>query len=186
VYDRVADRKVGDNVINYLTSITDEKEIVLLNNNRTVKALTDRIKQTRSLESDFGKAVEKSKKLITEDMVRHHAVALTRWKRFLVNTGIDKKLSHIKDTKIAEVIVPAQSTLDQYDVFNASLKALSYFRYNAHWNLPTIDTANLGDLTETLDKKYPLVGALDTWRLDTDGVDHLIKYFNVIHEESTP
>lgn len=185
-YKSYSDRAVGASVTKFLQTITDAKEIILLNNSRTVKALETRVKATRSLADDMKKAVEKTEKLVTEDMARHHAIAQTSWKRFLLNTGLDKKLDKIKDEKITEVITPSKKVTDDYNAFNNALNALKYFRYIAHWQLPSIETVTVTNVTEPLNKKYPLVDSINTWNLNTAGVEHLVKYFNMVHEESTP
>lgn len=185
-YKSYSDRAVGATVTQYLKTITDAKEIILLNNTRTVKALETRVKGTRSLSVDMGKAIKRTENLITEDMARHHSITQTSWKRFLLNSGLDKKLDKIKDESIVEVITPSKKVIDDYNAFNLALKALSYFRYNAHWQLPNIETVVVNNVTDPLDRKYPLVGAINTWHLEPDSVDHLVKYFNMVHEESTP
>jgi hypothetical protein len=37
---------------------------------------------------------------------------------------------------------------------------------------------------EKLDAKYPLVSALNAWSLKRNGVKHVVKYLNMVHEDS--
>lgn len=188
-YRYPASREVPDDVVAYFESITDAKEIILLGNSRTVKALEQRIKETRPLIPEISAKLKASAVgLLSDAVVTHYAVRQSSWTRFLTSTGLSKHIKDIKDPEIVQIISPSQATLDEYEKYEKTIGAMRYFSCANGPLVPTIDytTSNraVNRVVKSLDAKYPLVGAINSWSLDENGVRHMVKYFNVIHTET--
>jgi hypothetical protein len=112
-------------------------------------------------------------------------VSESYWKRFFQNAGIEDMVKDIKDPDIIEIITPSASTLDAYEKYDTVVNAFEYLRYPGMPNVRKIDTSK-DNILKKLDQKYPLIDALNAWNLKKRGVTHLVKYFNLIHEESQP
>lgn len=173
----------SESLASYMELVTDEKEIILLGGSRTIKALEQRVKETRPLINDIKGSIGKIDTVITPELVRHALVSESYWKRFLDNAGIDRLVKSIKDPDIIEIITPSAKTMEDYERYETVVNAFEYLRYPGMPAVRTIDTSQDKILTK-LDKKYPLVDALNAWNLKQRGVTHLVKYFNLIHEES--
>lgn len=184
VYKRLGHTQpFSENLMNYMELVTDEKEIILVGGSRTIKALEQRVKETRPLIDDIKAAVGTINTAITPDLVRHAAVSESYWRRFLDNAGISQMVKDIKDPDIIEIITPSAKTLEDYERYETVVEAFEYLRFPGMPSVRMIDTSKDGTLTK-LDKKYPLVDALNAWNLKQQGVKHLVKYFNMIHEET--
>lgn len=177
------DRNTGSELSKFIETITDEKEIILIGNSRTIKALEQRVKNTRNLREDVDTKFKTLSTLLTPEVVKHHAVAQSSWARFLKSTGIDKMIKDVADPEIIEIISPDQAVIDSYKTYEDTKVALKYFDHNGMPMIPQIPYTQINKAVETLDKKYPLVNSLNTWSLDKSGVKHIVKYFNMIHEE---
>lgn len=177
------DRSVSEDVTSYFELVTDAKEIILLSNTRTVKALLQRVKETTPLIEEIKVAASKADLVITPDLVKHQAVRESSWHRFLLNAGIDKMIKEVKDPDIIEIITPTAKTLEDHKKFETTTGALEWFRYSGMPYVKHIDTSKDTTVTK-LDRKYPLVNSLNAWTLKQTGVKHIVKYLNLIHEES--
>jgi hypothetical protein len=176
------DRSVSDTMTDYFELVTDAKEIILLSNTRTVKALLQRVKETTPLIDEIKVAASAANTVITPELVKYHAVKESSWHRFLLNSGIDKMVKDVKDPEIIEIITPTSKTLEDYKKYDTTKNALKWFHYHGIPAITYIDTSQ--DRTViTLNKKYPLVDSLNAWSLKPTGVKHIVKYFNFIHEE---
>lgn len=180
-YGRMYDRGVSSDTAGYFQEVTDANEIILLSGNRTVDALEKRVKGSYSLITDIKAHKESAKKLATVDVIRHHSVAQSGWKRFLRDTGLDKMVQDLKDTAIVEIIKPTQATKDAYDKYIEAAQAVNYLLPTGELSFDAIGTTNV---TAELDRKYPLIDSINTWSLDKRGQSHIVKYLNLIHEES--
>jgi glutaredoxin len=186
IYKRLNYTQVfSESLASYMELVTDEKEIILLGGSRTIKALEQRVKETRPLIEDIKGAVGKIDTVITPELVRHALVSESYWKRFFQNAGIEDMVKDIKDPDIIEIITPSASTLDAYEKYDTVVNAFEYLRYPGMPNVRKIDTSK-DNILKKLDQKYPLIDALNAWNLKKRGVTHLVKYFNLIHEESQP
>lgn len=175
-------RDVAANSIELIKYLTDSDQIILLNSARTSKALAERVKNTRCMSTDVQKVVDNSASLITDEVIRHHGIQQSQWKRFLTNSGISTVVSTIKDSRIKEIIEPTAPTLSAYEKWEKTRKAMNfiwYFRVKADLD---IDTEKTGLATEELDKKYPLIGALNSFEASRSK-EHVIKYLNMVHDE---
>jgi Histidine kinase-, DNA gyrase B-, and HSP90-like ATPase len=180
-YGRMYDRAISTDLVELFQEFTDSNEIILLSGNRTVDALEKRVKGTESLLPAIKEAREGAKKLATADVIRHHAVASSGWKRFLKDTGLDKMVTTLKDETIVQIIEPTPATKTAYAKYLTAAKAQNYFQPMGEAPFDAIGTTNV---TKELDRKYPLIDAINTWSLDTKGQAHIVKYLNLIHEES--
>lgn len=180
-----SNRTVGSTVSEYFTSVTDATEIILLGNSRTVKALEQRVKQTRSILPEIEASATNIKVLITDELTKYHAVAQSSWKRFLTSSGVDRHIKEVKDPEIIEIINPPQTAIDAYEKFENTKAAMNYFAYRGMPAVPYIDISSASKVVTALDKKYPLVNSVNTWNLDKVATKHMVKYFNLIHEEHT-
>jgi len=177
------DRSVSDKMTEYFELVTDAKEIILLSNTRTVKALLQRVKETTPLIEEIKVAANNASMVITPELVKHHAVKESSWHRFLLNAGIDKMIKDVKDPEIIEIITPTAKTLEDYKKFETTTGALECFRYAGMPYVKHIDTSS--DATvKHLNIKYPLVESLNAWTLKQRGVVHIVKYLNMVHNES--
>ena len=176
-------RTVDTDITKYFETVTDAKEIILMGGSRTIKALEQRIKETRSLLPDIGDSLKDVKALITDDIIDYHAVSQSSWKRFLKNTGIDRTITEVKDPDIIKIISPAKATVEAYKLLEYRRGAMKYFMYENMPLIPSIELRN--GAVNALDRKYPLIDSLNTWTLKRPAVTHIIKYFNLIHEEQT-
>jgi len=174
---------VDTDITKYFETVTDAKEIILMGGSRTIKALEQRIKETRSLLPDIGDSLKDVKALITDDIIDYHAVSQSSWKRFLKNTGIDRTITEVKDPDIIKIISPAKATVEAYKLLEYRRGAMKYFMYENMPLIPSIELRN--GAVNALDRKYPLIDSLNTWTLKRPAVTHIIKYFNLIHEEQT-
>lgn len=176
-------KNVGESITSYFEAVTDSKEIILLNKNRTVKALQQRVKKAYSLVPEINASVEKVKELMTDDLSKHYAVSDSSWKRFLVNSGISNLIHKIKDPDIRKILAPQQSTLDQFEKYNEHRSALSYFSNYNMPVIPSLDMSGATDHVEELNNRYPLVETVNIWQLNGTKAEHMVKYFNAVHEE---
>lgn len=177
------DRSVSDQMTEYFELVTDAKEIILLSNTRTVKALIQRVKETTPLIEEIKVAASKANTVITPELVKHHAVKESSWHRFLLNAGIDKMITDVNDPDIIQIITPSAKTLDDYKKFETTTGALEWFRYSGMPHVKHIDTSQ--DRTvKLLNQKYPLVESLNAWTLKQRGVKHIVMYLNMVHNES--
>jgi hypothetical protein len=188
VYLNQRSYKLSSENASKIKSITSADKIVLLSASRTEKALTERIKSTYNLKDDWKKAVIDAKSLVTDDIVRLHGINNSGWKSFLSTTGLDKVIDKIKDDAVRNVIDPDKAVVAKYEKFIDTKSALNFAKYFVHdSNLRDLDldekTAGV-DVTADLDKKYPLIDALDKYEIGDHQLDHLVKYLNVVHEES--
>lgn len=163
--------------------ITSATKIVLLNASRTEKALTERIKSTYNLKDDMFKAAEAVEKMITPEVIRHYSINNSGWKSFMTATGLDKIVSKIKDNSVRQIIEPDQSTVDAYNEITSIRSALNYVSYYRDNSKLDLDSKLDRNVTADLDKKYPLVKALDKYNVGT-ATDHLVVYMNAVHEQS--
>lgn len=187
-YKYQATRGVSDTVGEFFESVTDADEIILLGGSRTVKALEQRIKETRSLLPEITQKLKTDVSgVVTDTVANHYAVMQSSWTRFLTSTGISDYINDVKDPEIVQIINPDQTTLDEYDRFKKVSEIVRYFSHAGCPAVPIIDYSTQNRavvrVVERLDSKYPLVGAINTWGLDGDGVQHMVKYFNAIHME---
>lgn len=179
-----SDRNFGTGVSEYFKSVTDKKKVILLNGSRTVKALEQRIPKTTSLIPEINKAVAKVEKLITDDVTKYVAFTNTTWNRFLTNSGINKHVKNLKDPDLVSILEPDNKGKKGYDEYNTIKNALNYL-YNPEMPaVPGIDYSHTQSHIKKLDDKYPLAEAVHVWTLKNKGADHMVKYFNLIHEES--
>lgn len=177
------DRSVPDKLTDYFELVTDAKEIIFLSNSRTEKALIQRVKETTPLIEEIKAKAATVNTYITPDLVQYHAVKQSYWHRFLVNAGIDKLVHEVKDPVIVEMITPTAKVLEDYKRFETVTGAFDYLRYAGMPVLSKIDTSK--DTTIVgLERKYPLIDALNVWNLKPKTVKHVVKYLNVVHVES--
>jgi DNA topoisomerase VI subunit B len=177
------DIPVSDTTSKYFELVTDATEIILLGNTRTTSALQQRVKETRPLINEIKEAVSKLDTIITDDLVRYHAVNQSTWKRFLVSSGINDMIDDVKDPAIIEIINPTAKTLEDYERFETVTGAFECFRFPGMGGIKSIDITK-DKTVEKLDAKYPLVSALNAWSLKRNGVKHVVKYLNMVHEDS--
>ena len=163
--------------------VTDAKEIILLSNTRTVKALLQRVKEATPLIDEVQESFKKFTTVITPELVKYHAVNQSYWHRFLINAGIDKLVTELKDPEIVHMVQPTKKTLDDYEHYQSVRDTYEAFRSPNLTALPPIDTSKVTTLVH-LDRKYPLIGSLNVWSLKENIVKHLVKYLNIVHEES--
>lgn len=177
------DRSVEDRLTEYFELVTDAKEVIFLSNTRTVKALEQRVKETTPLIDDIKQKATTVQTYVTPDLVKHHAVKQSYWHRFLVNAGIDKLIHEVKDPVIVEMITPTAKTLEDYKRFETVTGAFDYLHY---YGMPVLNKIDVSKDTTvaTLEKKYPLIDSLNVWSLKPKTVRHVVKYMNVVHEES--
>lgn len=180
-YSRMYDRAISTDVVEMFQEITDSNEIILLSGNRTVDALEKRVKKTSSLIPVIKEKREEAKKLATAEVIRYHSVAQSGWKRFLKDTGIDKMIKDLKDTRIVEIIEPTPATKTAYRDYQSAAKAQNYLQPIGEGQFDAIGQTNA---TAELDRKYPLINSINTWSLDTKGQKHIVKYLNMIHEDT--
>lgn len=184
IYKRLSyTQAISSSLASYMEVVTDEKEIILLGGSRTLKALEQRVKETRPLIEDIKAAVGSIETVITPELVRHALVSGSYWKRFLDNSGITEMVKDVKDPDIIEIITPSDKTLADYERYETVVNAFEYLRFHGMPVVRKIDTSKDNILLK-LDQKYPLVDALNAWNLKQRGVTHLVKYFNMIHGES--
>ncbi len=185
-YKSQYDHSISETLVKYFSAVTDVTEIILLGNSRTVKALEQRIKETRPLLPDITASLKKrAAEALTDDVVKHQVVAQSSWKRFLTSSGLDKHISEIKDEAIIEIISPSKDTLEAYKRFETTCEAIRYFNHNQAPSVPSIHYAAMQSVhtINTLDKKYPLVSAVNSWNMESTAKKHMVKYLNLIHEE---
>ena len=178
------DRWLSTEVSEYFETVTDAKEIIFLNGSRTVKALEQRVKKTYSLVPEINKAVSKVQEVMTDDVAKYDALRGSSWQRFLTNSGINKHISKIKDPEIVEILQPNKAVEDDFAKYIFRRKALHYFYNHDMGAVPMLSPYD-AKFIEALDKKYPLMGAMHVWTLKDRGTDHMVKYFNMIHEEAS-
>lgn len=179
------DIEVSDSVADMFEVLTDYNEIIILNNTRGVDTLEKRVSGVFSLADESDRLLTEGEALITDDMRQYSAVARSNWKVFLENTGIDARINEVKDEKLVAIIKPPQRIIDVYRKYELIHDTLRYFDYVGKKNLRhseylPYDRAGI----DALDKKYPLIGAISTWSVDPVGAEHIIKYLNLIHEET--
>jgi hypothetical protein len=162
--------------------ITDSDQIILLNNARTTKALSERVKKTRSLIEDAQKAAQGAEDLITEEVIRLHALKSGFWKRFVQGSGLDKRVAQINDSRVKEIIEPTPDSVTAYEKYNKVARAFSFLSFYKLKVTLEIDEAKAQNVTDELDRKYPLITCLDPYKVTA--VDHLVKYINMVHEET--
>lgn len=178
------DRSVPDEYTEYFELVTDAKEIIFLSNTRTVKALLQRVKESTPLIEEIKTAVPKFQYAITDDLKKYHALNQSYWHRFLINSGIDKMVGDLKDPEIVHMIEPTKKTLDEYAHYQKIKAAVEAFRYpGVLFTVMSIDTSSVKTLDQ-LDKKYPLISSLNAWSLKPEGVKHIVKYLNMVHEDT--
>ena len=180
VYDVLdRDTALSSASIEYFKYITDENEIILLNAARTTEALEKRVKGVYNLYKKIEeKAEELSKTSITPALVQAEALSHSNWK-FVMS-----KLSHtafvVDDPTLNSVLNPPQAAKDAYDEYHKASSALRYFASYRVKQMQGIDWSD--DTTaEELSEKYPLVGAISMYSLDTKGLSHFVKYLNDVH-----
>jgi hypothetical protein len=179
-------QSVSEYLVEYFSAVTDATEIILLGSSRTVKALEQRIKETRPLLPEITESLKKrAAEALTDDVVKHRVVAESSWKRFLTSSGLDVHLSEIKDEAIIEIISPSKDTLEAYKRFETTCDAIRYFYHPQGPSIPSINYAAMQRINtiNTLDRKYPLVSSVNSWNMETSAKKHMVKYFNLIHEE---
>lgn len=177
------DRKIASQTANHFSLVTDAKEIILLNNSRTVKALLQRVPKTYSLVKEINAKVDDLKGLITPDLVRHNTVSTSSWRSFLVNSGINKMIQKIEDPNIVEILSPSKDITVDYQKYTDLRDALNFFRTSGMMPRPMIESEKDQQFIDALDEKYPLMDAINVWSLDGEASEHMVKYFNVIHKE---
>lgn len=168
--------------IAHLKKVTSATKIVLLNSSRTSKALGERIKSTYNLKDDVHKTAEAAERLVTDEVKRHYSINQSGWKSFMTYTGLDKVVDKIKDKSVREIIEPDQATVDQYNELVSTKKALSFAHY---WrDNSKLELEHDYAVTKDLDKKYPLVNALNKHEIGS-ATDHLVVYLNAVHESES-
>jgi hypothetical protein len=185
-YRSLGTRSLGETVTQYFEAVTDAKEIILLNNSRTVKALEQRVNGTTSLLPDLEKAAKSVPALITEEVKAHNVLENSSWKRFLSNNRMSKRKALIKDPDLLEVVEPPKARVDAFKKYEGVREAALYFAYTGMNSLPTVGWTDQSVDTKALDRKYPLVNVMNAYQLNDTHCDHIVKYFNMVHEESQP
>lgn len=184
-YKSMYNRTINSDVAKYFETITDAKEIILLNNSRTVKALEQRVKGTQSLLPEIEKVAKSVPSLITADVKAHNAVENSAWKSFLTNRVVSRQRVKIEDPAIVSVINPPKERVEAYQKFEITRQAAMYFAHPNMPNIPGLGYVDTTAATAILDKKYPLVKAINVYQLGDQHVEHIVKYFNLIHKEQT-
>lgn len=183
IYRYTNDQDVSETICEYFEALTTEKQIILLNRSRTLKALEQRIKTSPDLKPAIIKANDTIKALITPEVIQFHSIANSGWKNFLTSTGVAKQIDDLKDPEIVKIIKPRADILKSYQKYEIGREALRYLSFHGSPMLPSIPYMNGDTLTGALDKKYPLINHIQTWNLKKEGVDHIVKYLNHIHED---
>lgn len=181
VYRNLRDLRVSADLVGYVKSVTSAKKVVLLNASRTEKALSDRIKKTYNLLDDVKTAAEVTEKMISDDIKRYHSLRSSGWRSFLTNTGLDERVADIKDDEIKKIITPDATTVESYNKIIHMQRVMGYM---SSYKITSVklDLETDMDPTAELDEKYPLINALDKYRVG-EATDHIVKYLNMVHAE---
>jgi len=182
-YRHMRDIGVQPDIISFFKSVTSAKKVVLLNASRTEKALTDRIKKTYNLSADVQTAAIVTEKMITDDVKHHHNILSSGWRSFMISSGLDKRVNDINDSKGKEIIAPEKTTVESYNKILHMKRVLNYLYFYKVNHMVNLDLDLDTQPTKELDKKYPLVAALDKYEVG-NATDHVVKYLNLIHEET--
>lgn len=172
-------------IVRYFETVTDAKEIILLGNSRTVKALEQRVKGTKSLLPEIVDVAKSVKGHITDDVITHDALERSAWRGFLTGVSASKSRAKVVDPDIVEIITPPQSRIDAFEKYQTVRETARYFSYPGMGSLPSIGWADATKATKALDQKYPLINAINLWNLDDKHFDHIVRYFNMIHEDQS-
>ena len=184
-YKSLYNRAVSQDTVQRFEAVTDAKEIVLLNNSRTVKALEQRVKGTKSILPEIEKLAKSVPAMITDEVKDHNAVEQSAWKRFLTNSRMQRSTVKIKDPAILEIVQPPKARVEAFQKYETARATANYFDYPAMPAMPHVGYSDVSVTTKALDKKYPLVNSISVYTLNDIQADHIVKYFNMVHEEQT-
>lgn len=182
-YRSIYNRPVGDDYVKIFENITDAREIILLNKSRTVKALEQRVKGTKSLLPEIEKIAKSVPNLITAEVKAHTAVENSNWKSFLSNRTVARHINLIEDPAIVEVVSPPKARLDAFKKYQTAYSIAHYFSYTSMPLVPSVGYADSTAATKHLDEKYPLIKVVNTYAMNDTHVAHVVKYFNAVNKE---
>lgn len=167
-------------VADHLKDVTGLKSVILLNSTRTPEALKRRVKKTYSVRSLFVKANEDLTKEITEDVEMAIGLADTDLVSSLKSLGLsEKKIKDIKDEKLRTALAPSLDLMNKVDKVNKSLKRFKTFSFGLG---TAVDYGKSKQLAGSFKRKYALLNSLTTYNKQPETPEHLVMYFNTIHE----
>lgn len=178
------DRNISGNytpVIEQLRSATDVKKFILLNAVRNPEALKRRVKKTYSLSTVFEKINETLKETMTDEVSKAIGLQNSNVVDFLKKTGVDAKIEKVLDTDLKNAVLPSADLKNDIAKANKLINVLRVF------NFLSIDTKIDYSVSEEIAKKvrnkYPLMDHISAYYVKGKAEDHVITYFNAVHEQ---
>lgn len=184
VYSTRRDIDISDELAARFELVTNEPEIILLNAARTVKALTQRVKETRPIWGEIKKAANALDVAPTPEINKYNSLRSSRWFHFLTNSGVDDLIANVQDPDIVQIISPKPEVIKAHDELVVRRETFKYFRHVSSPSMPELLNHADAAAIDKLDRKYPLVKSLNVWSLEGKGVNHIVKYFNMVHMDT--
>lgn len=182
------DHHISESYRNVFTCVTGAKEIVLLSKTRTLGAFQKRVPNAINILDDIKNTAQGAPNLLSPDVMKYFALNESGWRKVLKSTGIDKQISSVKDPYIYNIVIPDDNVKKKFDQYEDIFRAIKWFDAE---NVPQVSNIRYASTPQdvnsyitTLDKKYPLVAALNMYSLKPSSVDHIIKYLNMVHRET--